>query len=250
MPATFTIPVVTPVDDDLITADLWNNEFENIYTNLTPAGMDDYSATDGEMQTTTDPYPGSVVSRPTSLQGELERIRYLIKQVTGKTYWYQDPDTDLTALFPPTTVMVFYQAAAPTGWTQVTTQNDKALRVVSGSGGGTGGSQALSSAITLAHTHTVASHTHTIAHKHVVPVGYVTASTIFFPQGAEWGAGSGSDSSAIVSAGGSNGGASARDYAKSKDSDTADSGAASPATDSQLSNITLAYIDVIIASKD
>ena len=37
------------------------------------------------------------------------------------------------------TVMLFFQAAAPTGFTQVTTQNNKALRVVSGNGGGTGG---------------------------------------------------------------------------------------------------------------
>jgi hypothetical protein len=36
--------------------------------------------------------------------------------------------------------MLFYQASAPTGFTQVTTQNNKALRVVSGTGGGTGGS--------------------------------------------------------------------------------------------------------------
>ena len=33
------------------------------------------------------------------------------------------------------TVSVFFQASAPTGWTKVTTHNDKALRVVSGTGG-------------------------------------------------------------------------------------------------------------------
>ena len=36
--------------------------------------------------------------------------------------------------------MLFFQASAPTGFTQVTTQNNKALRIVSGTGGGTGGS--------------------------------------------------------------------------------------------------------------
>ena len=46
--------------------------------------------------------------------------------------------------FPSGTVMLFYQAAAPTGWTKVTTQNDKALRVVSGSGGVAGGTNAFS----------------------------------------------------------------------------------------------------------
>jgi Collagen triple helix repeat (20 copies) len=46
--------------------------------------------------------------------------------------------------FPAGTVMLFYQAAAPTGWTKLTTQNDKALRVVSGSGGVAGGTNAFS----------------------------------------------------------------------------------------------------------
>ena len=40
--------------------------------------------------------------------------------------------------------MVFAQAAAPTGWTQDTSSNNAALRVVSGSGGGTGGSAGFS----------------------------------------------------------------------------------------------------------
>lgn len=47
--------------------------------------------------------------------------------------------------FPSGTKMLFHQAAAPTGWTKVTTINDAALRVVSGTtGGGTGGSTAFS----------------------------------------------------------------------------------------------------------
>lgn len=45
---------------------------------------------------------------------------------------------------PAGTAMLFYQAAAPTGWTQVTSVNDRALRVVSGAGAGTGGSVAFS----------------------------------------------------------------------------------------------------------
>ena len=47
---------------------------------------------------------------------------------------------------PAGTVMLFFQANAPTGWTKVTSQNDKAFRVVSGSGGGTGGSVAFETA--------------------------------------------------------------------------------------------------------
>jgi hypothetical protein len=50
-----------------------------------------------------------------------------------------------TSPIPAGSVMLFYQNAAPTGWTIVTTQNNKALRVVSGSGGVAGGTTAFSS---------------------------------------------------------------------------------------------------------
>ena len=52
--------------------------------------------------------------------------------------------SNIAADFPSGTVMLFYQATAPTGWTKLTTQNDKALRVVSGSGGVSGGTNAFS----------------------------------------------------------------------------------------------------------
>jgi hypothetical protein len=69
--------------------------------------------------------------------------------------------------FPSGTVMVFYQTAAPTGWTKSTSHNNKALRVVSGNGGGNGGTHDLSSPPSLAHVHTAAAHTHTAAaHTH------------------------------------------------------------------------------------
>ena len=41
--------------------------------------------------------------------------------------------------FPTGTVSLFFLSSAPSEWTQVTTQNNKAFRVVSGTGGGTGG---------------------------------------------------------------------------------------------------------------
>jgi hypothetical protein len=46
---------------------------------------------------------------------------------------------------PAGTVLSFFQAAAPTGWTQVATQNNKGIRIVSGTGGGTGGTIGFSS---------------------------------------------------------------------------------------------------------
>lgn len=47
-------------------------------------------------------------------------------------------------IIPSGSVMLFYQAAAPSGWTQVTTLNDYDLRLVSGTGGTTGGTTAYS----------------------------------------------------------------------------------------------------------
>ncbi|WP_421865128.1 phage tail protein [Motiliproteus sp.] len=44
------------------------------------------------------------------------------------------------SLLPAGTRMLFVQSAAPIGWTKVTTHDNKALRVVSGNGGGVGGS--------------------------------------------------------------------------------------------------------------
>ena len=80
----------------------------------------------------------------------------------GGMTWAEVPEGE--DYIPNGTVMVFFQASAPTGWTKVTTQNDKTLRVVSGSGGGTGGDWAMSSGETTssdgAHTHTSAAHTH------------------------------------------------------------------------------------------
>ncbi len=50
--------------------------------------------------------------------------------------------------------VVVYQAAAPTGWTQDTAVNDRVLRIVSGTGAGTGGSWTITGLTADAHTHT------------------------------------------------------------------------------------------------
>ena len=74
---------------------------------------------------------------------------------------------DVKAVIPSGSVMPFFQAAAPAGWTQITTYNDCALRVVSGTGGGSTGTVGLSAFIAagaLSHVLTVAempAHNHT-----------------------------------------------------------------------------------------
>ena len=84
--------------------------------------------------------------------------------------------------FPSGTKLVFYQAAPPPGWTQDAAHNDKALRVVSGAGGGNGGTHGLSTPPSINHSHTGPSHTHTgPSHAHDysdVPQHFHTIDTI------------------------------------------------------------------------
>lgn len=78
-------------------ADL-NAEFNNVITNFTPSFMDDYSASVAQMRLATTPGASGSESQATSLAGELERLRYVIRRALGGTYWYDDPATSLTSL--------------------------------------------------------------------------------------------------------------------------------------------------------
>jgi hypothetical protein len=60
-------------------------------------------------------------------------------------YAATNPNGYITTPFPVGTVMLFAQTAAPTGWTKVTTHDNKALRVVSGTAS-SGGSVAFTTA--------------------------------------------------------------------------------------------------------
>ena len=72
---------------------------------------------------------------------------------------------------PTGTRMFFYQATAPLNWTQSLLHHDRILRVVTGSGGGVGGSQGVGSGLSFVHTHTLqsVSHGHVSSdHKHII----------------------------------------------------------------------------------
>ncbi len=78
------------------------------------------------------------------------------------------------AEFASGTTIVFYQASAPTGWTKSTSHDNKALRVVSGTGGGSGGSSSFTSVFASRgvplpeHNHSASSDTHG-GHQHSGP---------------------------------------------------------------------------------
>jgi hypothetical protein len=57
-----------------------------------------FSANNTSLRATHDPYPDASENLPVSLLEEIQSIRYLLQQITGKTYWYQDPDTTLAGL--------------------------------------------------------------------------------------------------------------------------------------------------------
>lgn len=92
MPGTYSL-VKTVVTGETITAADRNTEHTNHITNADPDGIGDASADVAEMQATADPYPASSESLATNDRGETQRIRYLIKQITGQTQWYIDPGT-------------------------------------------------------------------------------------------------------------------------------------------------------------
>lgn len=83
--------------EDVTYSDL-NAEFDNILNNLTAANVDDYSANVSQMQTTADPGEVGTESLATTLAGELTRLRFMIKEITGENQWYESPTSSLTSL--------------------------------------------------------------------------------------------------------------------------------------------------------
>jgi len=72
--------------------------FNDVLTNFTPAGLDDASADVAAMQVQRDPYTAATEQLATSLEDEIESIRYVIQQIlhssdaTPASHWYKYPD--------------------------------------------------------------------------------------------------------------------------------------------------------------
>ena len=79
--------------------------------------------------------------------GGLYQFMYATSANGGAGGWViSNPSTGPSGLaFPAGTIMLFIQAAAPAGWTKQTTHDNKALRVVSGTGGGSAGTTGFTS---------------------------------------------------------------------------------------------------------
>ncbi|PTR16255.1 hypothetical protein C8R31_102269 [Nitrosospira sp. Nsp2] len=140
--------------------------------------------------------------------------------------------TAVAALIPSGTVMSFFQAAAPVGWTQITTHHNKALRVVGGAGGGSGGSVSFTAAFTsLGISGAIGATTLTTAqipaHSHAIPYGFA---------GADAGStvGTTNNTQGAISTNNSIGGG----------------GSHSHSFTGTAINLAVQYVDMIIASKD
>lgn len=90
--------VKTVITGETITAADRNAEHDNHITNHVQTTIDDYSVNIAQMQTVTDPYPAAAESLATSGAGELERLRFVIKQITGEAQWYIDPTNTLLSI--------------------------------------------------------------------------------------------------------------------------------------------------------
>ena len=73
---------------DSLTASDLTTSFSTLNGNLTPACLDDASADATAMNTTTDPNSAGSASLPTSLTGELQRLRHVLDHTMGWTQWW------------------------------------------------------------------------------------------------------------------------------------------------------------------
>lgn len=88
--------ITTRATGVLLTASVFNADHQNHIDNCEPQVFDDYSATATEMRLNTDPGELGSESLPTSMAGELERLRFVIKELkthvsdTGSppAHWY------------------------------------------------------------------------------------------------------------------------------------------------------------------
>lgn len=83
--------------ENVVYSDL-NAEFDNILTNFVPLMIDDYSTNATQMKVQTDPGEVGTESLATTLAGELARLRYMLAEVTGETYWYTSPSNSLAGI--------------------------------------------------------------------------------------------------------------------------------------------------------
>lgn len=81
----------------ILTATIYNSDHQNHITNQNPTGTGAYSDTASQMRLVTNPGSVGSESLATSLAGELERLRFILKfyttGITGGHFWYEKRHT-------------------------------------------------------------------------------------------------------------------------------------------------------------
>lgn len=80
---------------DTILASVRNAEFDNIIDNLIPSMIEDASANVTQMRVTADPGTTGAENLPTTLQGEIQQLRFAIDAFHAGTNWYDVPAVPL-----------------------------------------------------------------------------------------------------------------------------------------------------------
>ena len=214
----------------------------------------DYSATVGE---NTDIQSVNIDEgcSPAGINNAIREVMVDLANVNSGAVSLVSPDFDSATIggvpissIPAGTRMLFQQTSAPTGWTKVTTHNDKALRITNGTvgAGGTNSFSTSFASYTPAGTNivTIASHTLTLSqipsHTHSITESY-TKEDNNFTAGGTYPLREGSPSIGIktlttTSAGGAGG--------------HTHSGSTAAFIGAASTQFAVQYVDVIIASKD
>jgi hypothetical protein len=90
-----------------LTANIYNTDHQNHIDNMDPEMMDDYSPDAATMRAQTDPGEQGSESLAGTLAAELERLRFALKDISGKTYWYETPTRTLEAINTESSANVF-----------------------------------------------------------------------------------------------------------------------------------------------
>jgi|SRR6185437_13092840 len=90
--------ITTRATGTILTAAIYNADHQNHVTNQNPSMTGAYSDDEAQMQLQTSPGAPGAASLAQSLAGELERIRYMMAQIIGATYWYSAVPASLTSL--------------------------------------------------------------------------------------------------------------------------------------------------------